>query len=51
MFPKLNIRKNVLFVHDGTHTTLAVGAKSFEAALYLNDPLYGKKTPNLKQVV
>lgn len=43
MFPKLDIRKEVLFVHDGKYITSAGGAKSFEAALYLCEVLYGKK--------
>ncbi|RKE90821.1 DJ-1/PfpI family protein [Ichthyenterobacterium magnum] len=43
MFPNLDIRKNVLFVHDGKYITSAGGAKSFEAALYLCEYLYGKK--------
>ncbi len=42
MFPNLDIRKNVLFVHDGKYITSAGGAKSFEAALYLSEHLYGK---------
>ena len=42
-FPKLDIRKNVLFVHDGKYITSAGGAKSFEAALYLCEFLYGKE--------
>ncbi len=41
MFPTLDIRKNVLFVHDGKYITSAGGAKSFEAALYLSEYLYG----------
>jgi transcriptional regulator GlxA family with amidase domain len=41
MFPKLDIRKDVLFVHDGNVITSAGGAKSFEAALYLCEYLYG----------
>lgn len=40
MFPKLDIRKDVLFVHDGKYITSAGGAKSFEAALYLSELLY-----------
>ena len=40
-FPNLDIRKNVLFVHDGKYITSAGGAKSFEAALYLTELLYG----------
>ena len=42
MFPDLDIRKDVLFVHDGKYITSAGGAKSFEAALYLSEYLYGK---------
>ena len=40
-FPDLDIRKEVLFVHDGQYSTSAGGAKSFEAALYLCEYLYG----------
>ena len=43
MFPKLEIKKDVLFVHDGKYITSAGGAKSFEAALYLCEYLYGKE--------
>ena len=42
MFPHLDVRKEVLFVHDGKYITSAGGAKSFEAALYLAEYLYGK---------
>ena len=42
MFPNLDVRKDVLFVHDGKYITSAEGAKSFEAALYLCEFLYGK---------
>lgn len=42
-FSKLDIREDVLFVHDGKYITSAGGAKSFEAALYLCEILYGKK--------
>ncbi len=40
-FPNLDVRDNVLFVHDGKFITSAGGAKSFEAALYLCEVLYG----------
>ncbi|EZH72873.1 glutamine amidotransferase [Aquimarina atlantica] len=40
-FPNLDIRKEVLFVHDKKYITSAGGAKSFEAALYLCEHLYG----------
>jgi len=43
MFPNLDIRKEVLFVHDKKYITSAGGAKSFEAALYLCEHLYGKE--------
>ncbi|OEJ98892.1 glutamine amidotransferase [Flavivirga aquatica] len=42
-FPHLDIRKKVLFVHDGKYITSAGGAKSFEGALYLCEYLYGKE--------
>lgn len=41
MFPNLDIKKDVLFVHDKKYITSAGGAKSFEAALYLCEYLYG----------
>lgn len=41
MFPNLNVKDSVLFVHDGKYITSAGGAKSFEAALYLCEYLYG----------
>ena len=43
MFPQLDVRRDVLFVHDGKFITSAGGAKSFEAALYLAEVLYGKE--------
>jgi len=43
MFPQLDVREDVLFVHDGKFITSAGGAKSFEAALYLCELLYGKQ--------
>ena len=43
MFPQLDVREEVLFVHDGKYITSAGGAKSFEAALYLCEHLYGKE--------
>lgn len=43
MFPNLDIRDHTLFVHDGKYITSAGGAKSFEAALYLCEHLYGKE--------
>jgi len=43
MFPKLDVKDSVLFVHDGKYITSAGGAKSFEAALYLCEVMYGKE--------
>ncbi len=43
MFPQLDVRSDVLFVHDGKYITSAGGAKSFEASLYLAELLYGKQ--------
>lgn len=43
MFPDLDVKESVLFVHDGKYITSAGGAKSFEAALYLCEYLYGKE--------
>lgn len=43
MFPHLDVRDSVLFVHDGKYITSAGGAKSFEASLYLCELLYGKE--------
>ncbi len=43
MFPHLDVVEDVLFVHDGKYITSAGGAKSFEAALYLTERLYGKE--------
>ncbi|WP_224484759.1 DJ-1/PfpI family protein [Robertkochia aurantiaca] len=40
-FPDLEVVSDVLFVHDGKFITSAGGAKSFEAALYLCEVLYG----------
>ena len=41
LFPTADVRDDVLFVHDGKYITSAGGAKSFEAALYLAEHLYG----------
>ena len=41
-YPDLEVHREVLFVHDGRFITSAGGAKSFEAALYLCEHLYGK---------
>ena len=46
MFPHLDVRDSVLFVHDGKFITSAGGAKSFEAALYLVEELYGESIAN-----
>jgi transcriptional regulator GlxA family with amidase domain len=43
MYPNLDVREDVFFVHDGKFITSSGGAKSFEASLYLSQLLYGKK--------
>lgn len=43
MFPQLTVKDSVLFVHDEKYITSTGGAKSFEAALYLCEFLYGKE--------
>ncbi len=43
MFPHLKVISDVIFVHDGKAITSAGGARSFDAALYLCEILYGKK--------
>jgi len=42
MFPHLDVRDNVMFVHDDKYITSAGGARSFDGALYLCEHLYGK---------
>lgn len=42
-FPQLTVHKEVSFVHDRNAITSAGGAKSYDAALYLTELLYGKK--------
>ena len=42
-FPHLTVHEDVFFVHDGRFITSAGGARSFEAALYLTEVLYGKE--------
>ena len=41
-FPQLQVIEDVLFVHEGKYITSAGGARSFDAALYLTEILYGK---------
>ena len=43
MFPKVDLRINVSFVHDGRMLTSEGGAKSYDVAMYLVDLLYGEK--------
>lgn len=44
MFPNLDLRVNVSFVHSGKALTSAGGAKSYDVAMYLVDYLYGEET-------
>ncbi len=41
MFPELDVRTDVSFVHDGPALTSEGGAKSFDVAMYLVEHLYG----------
>jgi transcriptional regulator GlxA family with amidase domain len=41
-YPQLSVLDSVWFVHDGKYITSAGGARSFEAALYLCEVLYGE---------
>lgn len=43
MFPALEVLEDVIFVHDKNAITSAGGARSFDAALYLCELLYGKE--------
>ncbi|HEV8629238.1 MAG TPA: DJ-1/PfpI family protein [Thermoanaerobaculia bacterium] len=43
MFPALELRRGVSFVHDGPLLTSVGGARSYDAALYLVDHLYGEQ--------
>ncbi len=40
-YPHIDVREGILFDHDGKFITSAGGAKSFEAALYLMQLMYG----------
>jgi transcriptional regulator GlxA family with amidase domain len=41
-YPKIEVQREVSFVHHGKALTSAGGAKSFDVALYLVDHLYGE---------
>ena len=43
MFPELDVREDVLFVRHNRYITSAGGAKSFEAALFTAELLYGEE--------
>lgn len=42
-FPELDLRINISFVHSGKSITSQGGARSFDAAMYLVDKLYGEQ--------
>lgn len=42
MFPEIDLRRGVSFVHHGRAITSEGGAKSYDPAMYLVDHLYGK---------
>ncbi len=43
MFPKLDLRRGVSFVHDGKALTSQGGASSYDVAIYLVDHLFGEE--------
>jgi len=43
LFPDVDLRVNLSFVHDGKYLTSVGGAKSYDVAMYLVDRLYGEK--------
>ena len=43
MFPHLDLKRGVSFVHDGKALTSEGGAKSFDVAMYFTDLIYGEK--------
>jgi transcriptional regulator GlxA family with amidase domain len=43
MFPLVDLKREVSFVHDGKAITSVGGAKSYDPALYLVDYLYGEE--------
>jgi len=43
LFPAVDLRVNVSFVHDGPAMTSQGGARSFDVAMYLVDHLYGEE--------
>jgi transcriptional regulator GlxA family with amidase domain len=43
LFPQVDLRVNVSFVHDGKVLTSEGGARSYDVAMYLVDLLYGTK--------
>ncbi|HEX9637869.1 MAG TPA: DJ-1/PfpI family protein [Acidobacteriota bacterium] len=42
MFPRVQLQRGISFVHDGKAVTSVGGAKSYDAALYLVEQLYGR---------
>jgi len=42
MFPHLDVRRDVSFVHDGRMLTSQGGVRSYDVAMYLVDHLYGE---------
>jgi transcriptional regulator GlxA family with amidase domain len=43
MFPQLDVREGVSFVHDGKALTSQGGARSYDVAMYLVDHIYGRE--------
>lgn len=47
MFPNLDVKEDVILVHDGKYITTAGGARSFDGALYLCEYMYGKEVADM----
>ncbi len=41
MFPKVKLKRNLIFVHDGKAITSVGGARSYDPAMYVVERLYG----------
>jgi transcriptional regulator GlxA family with amidase domain len=47
MFPKVKLKRNVIFVHDGKAVTSVGGARSYDPAMYTVERLYGEEAMRL----
>jgi len=47
MFPKVKLKRNVIFVHDGKAVTSVGGARSYDPAMHVVEKLYGAEAMKL----